>query len=259
MEKKIPLYKCQSSKTRRRRSIHKKVVLTQEEWKEHQRVSSERIGGALQNAYLSRSRQACNTVSKWNAIANKIASDIKSWSQGPLRMVVYSYFLSKGIEGFFSHFKDKFNGVIRNRKLVSTIHGKRVKCLLLQNIEEDLEWFNDTSSSVKILFLSSKSGKGLSLKNVSYFHLMEPQWSDAEEDQAIGRATRKGSHTEVEPMVRLYRWIATSPATTRGRTAGEQMQSTKMEKTRRTNIVLDQWKKYGSDRLQLLLNKYGYS
>lgn len=235
-----------------------KVVLTQDEWREHQRVSSERIGGALQNAYLSRSRQACNTVTKWNAIADKIASDIQAWSSGPLRMVVYSFFLSKGIEGFFSHFGDKFGGRTRNRKLFCTIHGKRVKCLLLKNIEEDLEWFNDSSTTVKILFLSSKSGKGLSLKNVSYFHLMEPQWSDAEEDQAIGRATRKGSHTKVEAIVRLYRWIATSPSNTRGRTAGEQMQSTKKEKTRRTNRVLNLWKKYGSARLQFLLNKYGF-
>lgn len=240
-----------------------KVVLTQEEWREHQRVSSERIGGALQNAYLTRSRQACNTVTKWNAIADKIASDIQAWTNSPqrehpLRIVVYSFFLSKGIQGFFSHFGDKFKGKTRNRKLGCKIHRRRVKCLLLQNIEEDLEWFNDSSSTIKILLLSSKSGKGLSLKNVSYFHLMEPQWSDAEEDQAVGRATRKGSHANVEAIVRLYRWIATSPSNTRGRTAGEQMQSTKKEKTRRTNRVLNLWKEYGTARLQFLQNKYGF-
>ena len=237
-----------------------RVVLTKEEWEEHKRASTEKNGNATQDAYLSRSRQACNAISKWNAIAAKIDSRIKRWKQGPLRMVVYSFFLSKGIEGFFAHMKTLYGGRIRKNVLECEINGKDVSCLLLKNSEEDLEWFNDDSTStVKILFLSSRSGKGLSLKNVSYFHMMEPQWSDAEEEQAIGRATRKGSHTLVEPIVRLYRWVATSPSYSRSKTADEQMLATKAEKTRRTDIILNRWQGYGAERLRFLLEKYSMS
>lgn len=57
---------------------------------------------------------------------------------------------------------------------------------------------------------------------------MEPQWSVAEEQQSIGRATRMGSYTDVPPIVHLYRWIATSPAKTK--TADEKMQVTRDQK-----------------------------
>ena len=89
--------------------------------------------------------------------------------------------------------------------------------------------------------------------------MMEPQWSDAEEEQAIGRATRKGSHTLVEPIVRLYRWVATSPSYSRSKTADEQMLATKAEKTRRTDIILNRWQGYGAERLRSLLEKYSMS
>ena len=127
-----------------------------------------------------------------------------------------------------------------------------MKCSKME--KKTLKWFNNNSSKVKILLLTSKSGVGISLRNVRWLHLMEPQWSDADDDQVIGRATRKGSHHEVEPELQVFRWIATSPV--RSLTAGERVRRQMVDKKKRTDIMLSAMARSGDTFLKKLLNKY---
>lgn len=221
------------------------VAMTASEWR------SRGKGGA----YLCRTRQSCNSDSKWEAMAAQIEHDIE-FSTGPLRIVVYSYFLEAGIEGFLTHLVKKFAGRAKRTRFSFKVGNKMTQCSLMGSNEEGLHWFNRKSTRNKILLLSSRSGTGISLQNVGYFHLMEPQWSVDEEEQAIGRATRKGSHTLVEPTVHVYRWIATPPQGTCLLSADQQMNQTKAAKQQRTSAILQKWQDMGTVRLAALLSNF---
>ena len=67
--------------------------MTDEEWGVYCIEKTKR-----QDAYLSRSRQSCNTLSKWNRIFRTLCLDI---STGATRNVVYSFFRGCGSDGFF--------------------------------------------------------------------------------------------------------------------------------------------------------------
>ena len=120
--------------------------------------------------------------------------------------------------------------------------------------QNTLKWFNNDSATAKILLLTSRNGVGISLKNVGWFHLMEAQWSDAEDQQAIGRSTRKGSHDLVTAMVKVYRWIAKSPR--HGKSADERVRAQMREKKRRTDRLLIKLSGYGHGYLNELLEQY---
>jgi len=247
-------------------SVQKRVTMSAVEWALHKAVkkkdTASRNGLRMlnTNAYRSKTRMVCNCDSKWNAMSVQIGADISVWQNGgPQRIVVYSFFVENGIRGFYFYLGRHFRGKKTKSNLVKfQVGSKKVRCLLLSGTPEgqqqDLEWFNDSSTKyVKILFLSSRASKGISLKNVSSFHLMEPQWSDAEEQQAVGRSTRKGSHDLIDPIVRVYHWIATSPQQTKS--ADEEMWIQKEQKEIVTDSLLAKWQGYGTDRLRELLQK----
>ena len=214
----------------------RQVPMTVEEWKTHQSSKSRRCG-QVQNAYLCKSRQLCNNNSKWHAMAAQIRREQASGSKIN-RIVVYSYFLAHGVEGF--------------QQFLRT-HYRDLSCSVLGENQEALGWFNSSAVDTRILLLSSRSGKGISLKNVSSFHLMEPQWSAAEEEQAIGRSTRTGSHTRPGSVVRVYRWVCTSP--THLKSTDQHMQTTREVKRLGTLVLLRQWREIGRQRLDELLQQ----
>jgi len=240
-------------------AVEKRVTLSADEWLQHKAVKNTSNNGQQlvnTNAYRSKTRMVCNSISKWDAMSVQIGTDINQWQSGPQRIVVYSFFVENGIEGFYYHLSEHFGGKLRNNKIGFKCASKKVRCSLLATTSEgqvlDLAWFNDsTTDYVKILFLSSRASKGISLKNVSSFHLMEPQWSDAEEQQAIGRTTRKGSHDLIDPVVRVYHWIAIGPRL--ASTADEEMWVQKKQKKIETDRLLEKWQQYGTDRLRELL------
>ena len=212
----------------------RQVPMTAQEWKAHQ-SSKARWCGQVQNAYLCKSRQLCNNNSKWHAMATQIRRE-QAQSSGVNRIVVYSYFLACGVEGF--------------QQFLRT-HCRDLSCSVLGENQEALEWFNSSKEDTRILLLSSRSGKGISLKNVSSFHLMEPQWSAAEEEQAIGRATRTGSHPIPGSVVQVYRWVSTSP--THLKSTDQHMQTTREVKRLGTLALLRQWREMGRQHLKKLL------
>lgn len=210
------------------------VVMTTSEWKAHQQVR-QRWCGRVQNAYLCKSRQLCNNATKWSAMAEQIMRD-RAQSSTPLRIVVYSYFLERGVEGF-QHFLHTYYPVLA--------------CALWEDKADTLQWFHSNASDTRILLLSSRSGKGISLNSVAFFHLMEPQWSAAEEEQAIGRATRTGSHSKAGAVVTVYRWQCHSP--TDVKSTDQRMETTRELKRLSTLALLRKWQRVGMTRLDNLL------
>ena len=225
----------------------KKVQLSDEEWREHQRQKGS------DDAYYAKSRQECNGRSKWKAIAKQIKRDIKK-SQSPTRIVVYSFFRDKGVDGFFIYLQSRNRGEVNeNKRFTYNYKGKIVEVSLMK--DGTLDWFNDVEPQCKILLLTSKAGKGISLRNVYSFHLMEPQWSFADEEQAIGRCTRKGSHDIVDPIVRVTRWLAISPEPTK-RTADERVLKAMLKKKEFTDRLNKRLAKFGKKHLAALLRDF---
>lgn len=226
------------------------VRLTDAEWRQHKLFKVPAKG--FTDAYYGKTRQVCNSLSKWSAMANQIELDIQE-APPPKRIVVYSFFRDKGADGFFEFLTKRYAGKIKRGRSNFNVDDIKVRVSLME--DGALDWFNNNTSSCKILLLTSKAGKGISLKNVYSFHLMEPQWSIADEEQAIGRCTRKGSHDRIEPKVRVTRWMAISPEA-RTRSADQRVRASMLEKKRKTDRLNQRLAKIGKKHLATLLEDF---
>ena len=205
--------------------------MTPEEWSTYVYEKMKR-----DDAYLSRSRQFCNTPSKWGRMVRRMRKDI---SKGARRVVVYSFFREHGADGFYDSVKD--NGDI--------------ECRLLKNVVTDLSWFHEESAWPKMLVITSRAQMGISLMGVDQFHLMEPQWSSSDEEQAVGRVTRIGSHLP-GACVTVYHWVSTAPNKMHG-TADESVFNSMRRKKERTDRLLAHMSSTGSQMLKTLLRRFG--
>jgi len=88
---------------------------------------------------------------------------------------------------------------------------------------------------------------------VDTFHIMEPQWSYADEAQAVGRATRMGSHASGE-TVTVFHWVSTAG---KYESSDEVVHNSMQAKKLRTDRLLEQYVKMGSGYLEEILNKFG--
>ena len=202
-----------------------------EEWQEYVFEKSKR-----QDAYLSRSRQFCNSESKWKRIFKKILTDNFS------RTVVYSFFRERGADGFF----DYACGQVKELSLP-------VQFRLFKD-STDIEWFHLASGPPKVLIITSRAQMGISLRGVDGFHIMEPQWSSSDEEQAVGRVTRIGARSSKNPVC-CYHWVAVAP-TIRDRTADESVFESSMSKKKRTDRLLTSMAVSGKRRLDRLLHAF---
>lgn len=240
----------------------RQVVMTEQEWQRHKAaVSARTTDNQSQNAYLGKSRQACNCMSKWEAIASQLEADCIRFAEegGPVRMVVYSFFLEKGAVGFLDFLSERNNGQPYKGRIKYRTSNIRTQVSLMN--PGTLDWFNrkEKKQSCKILLLTSRSGTGISLKNVRAVHLMEPQWSSADEEQAIGRATRKDSHDRVPRKVEVTRWVAVPPQNPRGptrRSADQKVLASMRNKKNRTDQLLNRLAQYGNAFLENILREF---
>lgn len=238
----------------------RRVVMTKQEWQDHKKAASTRTtDNQSQNAYLSKSRQVCNCYSKWEAIASKLDTDCRRFADagGPVRMVVYSFFLEKGAIGFLDYLKTRNGARSDKRRIEYRTSDIRTQASLMD--DDTLEWFNrkEKTQDCKILLLTSRSGMGISLKNVRAVHLMEPQWSAADEDQAVGRATRKNSHDLVPRNVEVTRWLAVPPPNLRIEKSADQKVFARMKyKKKETDKILTRLARYGNAFLQNILQEF---
>ena len=84
---------------------------------------------------------------------------------------------------------------------------------------------------------------------------MEPQWSSSDEEQAVGRVTRIGSHVRGQ-RVCVYHWVATAP-TKAYMTADESVLASMRQKKERVDRLLSRMSKHGSQNLNRLLRTFG--
>ena len=205
--------------------------MTPEEWREYVYEKSKR-----DDAYLSRGRQFCNTASKWQRMYRRIRKDV---AKGARRTIVYSFFRDHGADGFCDHMR-----VVND-----------MECRLMSRPVEDMAWFHEASAQPKVLVITSRAQMGISLMGVDAFHLMEPQWSASDEQQAVGRVTRIGSHAHGQ-RVCVYHWVATAPSQ-KYTTADESVLSSMRQKQERTARLLERMSQHGSQKLKTLLATFG--
>ena len=234
-----------------------RVHMTKEEWRAHQAAASSMSSDMhYQNAYLTKSRQTCNCNSKWTQMFHRLEQDILKYKskKGPVRIVIYSFFLKHGAKGF-AHFLEKCtNGRCHQGRIVTSIAGQKTEISTMNDTA--LDWFNCVDNTCKILLLTSRSGTGISLKNTNAIHIMEPQWSYADEQQAIGRCTRKGSH-DFNKSVRVIRWLSLPPVCRKtGSSADQKVRKRMQKKYTETKTYLSSISQQGKTHLSQLLLKF---
>ena len=196
------------------------------------------------DAYLTKGRQLCNTETKFTKILKYVGK----------KTLVYSFFREKGVDGFFQFLLDKRDAKLKSKHyLTYRTNTHKIHVKVFSNAEEDVAWFNRPSSKNKMLLITSKAQMGISLMGVDTFHIMEPQWSYADEAQAVGRATRMGSHASGE-TVTVFHWVSTVG---KYESSDEIVHNSMQAKKLRTDRLLEQYVKMGSGYLEEILNKFG--
>lgn len=149
------------------------------------------------NMLLSGVRQVANTAegfkpdaargAKIVAAADSIAAKMKD--NPKLRALVYSNFLSSGVEPFAKEL-DKRN--ISYGVYTGALTAKKKKSLV--------DAYN--SGKLTALLVSGSGSEGLDLKNTNLIQILEPHWNNSRIDQVIGRGIRYKSHAELPPEQR---------------------------------------------------------
>lgn len=203
------------------------------------------------DAYYSLGRPLCNTISKWSAMWHQMDRDARNCVDNVCRIVVYSYFRPKGVDGFHSF----LSGVSGNNTL--RLGDKEASTMVLNDPETATEWFARDDMPVKVLLISSKAQLGISLMGVQTFHLMEPQWSEQDEAQAIGRVTRHNSHVGLASnLVTVYHWYSVPDRKGRSLTADQKIRRLMAEKKRRTDSELQRLAYNGKNNLNKVLRNW---
>jgi superfamily II DNA/RNA helicase len=115
-------------------------------------------------------------------------------------VIVYSNFLSAGVEPLFNYIKQK------HPKIKMNILDGRLSPPQKQGIINDYN-----RKRIKILFITSAASEGVDFKNTRQIHIMEPHWNFAKINQVIGRGVRYRSHVnlnESERNVQVFNWIS---------------------------------------------------
>lgn len=232
------------------------VHMTKIEWTAHKAAANSMSTEMhSNNAYLVKSRQACNCNSKFKRILTRIAQDISELKskKSPIRIVIYSFFIKHGSKGFAHFLKKQTNGRTHQKHIGTIISGHKTQISTMH--DSALQWFNKVDDTCKILILTGRSGTGISLKNVNVIHLMEPQWSFADEQQAIGRCTRKGSH-DFEQTLQVVRWLALPPYGFAGKTADQKVAKRMLHKHNTNKVFLHNIAQQGHLYMNNLLHNY---
>tara|TARA_B110000977_G_C11010415_1_gene467443 strand:- start:561 stop:1448 length:888 start_codon:yes stop_codon:yes gene_type:complete len=211
------------------------------------KMTPEEITNYIKNkkddAYLTKGRQLCNTQTKFTKISSKIGR----------KTVVYSFFRENGVDGLFNFLLGQSGSKSKSKQyLIFKPNARKIHVKIFSNPEEDVQWFNRTSSKNKMLLITSKARLGISLTGVDTFHIMEPQWSYADEAQAVGRATRMGSHKQGETLT-VFHWVSTAG---KYESSDEIVHQSMETKKKRTDRVLTQYAKMGTEYLSQLLDKF---
>lgn len=128
----------------------------------------------------------------------KLVSILKKVKNGPKPSIIYSNWLSSGIEPM-EKLLDTHN--IKYSSFTGQLSDTKKKKAVDQYNNGELD----------VLLLSSSGGEGLDLKNTRQIHIMEPHWNSAKIDQVVGRGIRYKSHESLpvsQRKVGVYYWIS---------------------------------------------------
>jgi len=70
--------------------------------------------------------------------------------------------------------------------------------------QKDTEEFNTPGNSFRVAIGTAKISLGLTLRNIDYIHIAEPDWNFPPIDQAIARAIRHGSHDRKNTIIEIF-------------------------------------------------------
>ena len=114
---------------------------------------------------------------------------------------VYSNFLGAGVDGMAEALKKK---KIKYELFTGQMNDKQKKAAV--------DSYN--KGDAKVLLVSGAGAEGIDLKGTKLVQIMEPHWNSARVNQAIGRAVRHKSHSELpkkEQHVQINKYVSTVP------------------------------------------------
>tara|TARA_X000001036_G_scaffold405183_2_gene413016 strand:- start:287 stop:2344 length:2058 start_codon:yes stop_codon:yes gene_type:complete len=178
-----------------------------------------------EDRFLLQSRQSTNRA-KYKPLFDAILDR----SGASRRVVVISSFRAFGVDGFSDYLVDERGlelkvrtdfGGIETLVLPSIQSPYGVPVKVAQWKKNELApyykaWYEaDGARTVKVLLLSPMASTGVSLRHTNEIHLLEPFFSPYEEQQAVGRAIRFDSHSDLpqeQRRVDVVSWIGVLPA-----------------------------------------------
>lgn len=223
-----------------------------EHWKKT--VARALLNTNIPNPFLVKSRQACNTPAKWQAIYTQIR--VNDYP----RVLVYSNFIGGGIQGFFEWLIDsqafqRTTGIMYQKCTNKSTSTEVVlwNADTVETAKEIVRWQHKEDAIHKILLVTPKGREGLSLKGVRAVHLMEPSWNCSDEEQIVGRACRLTSHTHLPPAqrrVQVYKWMASFK---KMETSDKRVRDLAKEKANSLKPYLQKMRELGRANLKRLL------
>jgi SNF2 family DNA or RNA helicase len=129
-------------------------------------------------------------------IVNSLLRMLKTNNTG--KAVVYSEFIPVGLE--------LIEKELTARNISYGIFSGSV------SIAQKNKYVNDyNADKLRILLISKAGAEGLTLKNTTELHIMEPGWNEEGVRQVIGRVSRFQSHTREPKTVNVYRYVSVYP------------------------------------------------
>lgn len=151
-------------------------------------------------AYLDGGRRICNVVTvNGKIIAPKFEAMMKKLEASSGKAIIFSQFLSKGIEVIETMLREKGISYVKFTGKESENQKKAA-----------VEAYN--TDKVRVFLLSRAGGLGLDLKNTDTIHIMEASWNTAIISQAIFRGVRYKSHTDPHAVVKVYKYYCYKPS-----------------------------------------------
>tara|TARA_R110001606_G_scaffold254709_1_gene402684 strand:+ start:615 stop:4226 length:3612 start_codon:yes stop_codon:yes gene_type:complete len=125
-----------------------------------------------------------------NIIGNyKIKYIIRLLKKNPtFKTIIYSSFISSALKPLMTELSKKKIKYVSITGEESTTKKQQSKLI-----------YNDINSGVNVLIISSAGTEGVSTKNTRQFVLFESQWNEALTEQAVARAIRFKSHSQLPP------------------------------------------------------------
>lgn len=140
-----------------------------------------------------------NLSIKFDSVLKRIAE-----SSGPI--IVFSFFIEKVL----GKLKETINQMFPeyNVEMYTGTVSTSERDSIIKKFNQKK---NVNGSIIKVILISGAGAEGISLRNTRQVHILEPHWNETRIHQAIGRAVRLCSHTDLprdQQIVDVYRYFS---------------------------------------------------